>query len=289
MAARAGAEELTAEVLRRVNAERAAAGLKPLARAPELDLAALRHTEDMARGNFLGHTGSDGSDPVARLRAAGYVPLAWGENVAAGFTSAESVVAAWMKSPGHRANILGNRFTEIGIAVLYRPGTRYGTFWAQVFGARVADPAAAASSGQAANPAVIPAEHTERLLGLINEQRRAAGLAPLSRPRELDEAARRHATDMAARGFFGHFGSDGTTAGERVRAAGYDWRTCSENIAAGFPTPEAVLSSWLASPDHRANLLAPEIRDVGLARVADERSPWGIYWTATFAVRAEAR
>src|SRR5262245_6628791 len=108
--AHARAQELTAEVFRRVNIERAAAGLKPLARAPELDLAARRHTEDMARGDFLSHTGSDGSSPATRIRAAGYPALTSGENAAAGYSTAESVVAGWMQSPAHRANILGAAF-----------------------------------------------------------------------------------------------------------------------------------------------------------------------------------
>jgi uncharacterized protein YkwD len=286
-AARAGAEEWSAEVLRHVNEERAAVGLGPLARAPELDLAALRHVSDMARGDFLSHTGSDGSSSATRVRETGYPALTCGENVAAGYPTAESVMAGWMRSPPHRANILNARFTEIGIAVVYRPGTRYGTYWTQVFGARARlIPAGTPGNVNPTDPTAAAAEPTDRLLGLVNEQRRANRLAALSREPELDEAARRHARDMAGNGFFGYLGSDGSAAGDRIRAAGYLWTTHAENIAAGFPLPEAVLAAWMASPGQRENLLNPAFRDVGVALVADERSPWGIYWTMTFGTRA---
>jgi uncharacterized protein YkwD len=74
------------------------------------------------------HTGSNGSDAGDRIRAAGYQPSTWGENVAAGYTSASSVVAGWMGSSGHRANILNPAFTEIGVAsATAADGTRYWT------------------------------------------------------------------------------------------------------------------------------------------------------------------
>jgi hypothetical protein len=124
----AGAQD-AGQVLALVNEQRAIAGLAPLARVAELDAAALRHSKDMAEGDFMSHTGSDGSNPGQRITASGYRWTSYGENVAVGFPSAESVVAAWMQSPGHRANILGAGFRHLGAAVVSRSDRRFGTYW----------------------------------------------------------------------------------------------------------------------------------------------------------------
>lgn len=134
---RAHAQDPTAEVLRLVNQARVRHGLAPIARAAELDVAAERHSRDMAINGFFSHTGSDGSNAGQRANAAGYFWYAWGENIAAGFPTAAAVMEAWMNSPGHRANILQPIFQEIGIAVVQQAGSRYGVYWTQVFGARV--------------------------------------------------------------------------------------------------------------------------------------------------------
>lgn len=74
------------------------------------------------------HTGSNGSSAGDRIRANGGSFRTWGENVAAGFGSANGVVNGWMNSSGHRANILNPAFTQIGVAVSYAAdGTPYWT------------------------------------------------------------------------------------------------------------------------------------------------------------------
>jgi uncharacterized protein YkwD len=124
------------EVFLRVNQIRQSAGLQLLARNRALDLAAQFHAEDMARNNFMSHSGSNGSNPAARIRAAGYPWINWGENVAVGYSSPSAVMNAWMNSPGHRANILNPNVREIGIGIAQAPGTRWGFFWCQDFGTR---------------------------------------------------------------------------------------------------------------------------------------------------------
>ena len=110
-----------------VNAERAAAGLRPVTGNAKVTAAAQAHANDQAAMGAMSHTGSDGSNAGIRLERQGFVWTAWGENVAAGFTSAPSVMAAWMNSPGHRATILGN-YQYMGIAVAQSAnGTMYWT------------------------------------------------------------------------------------------------------------------------------------------------------------------
>ncbi|MGZ8246377.1 CAP domain-containing protein [Methylomagnum sp.] len=101
----------------------------PVAWNTLLEQAAQRHSNDMASRNFFSHTGSDRSSPSQRITAAGYVWGAMGENIAAGYPSVQTVVAGWLKSPGHCANIMNSRFKDIGLARAVNTSSRYGTYW----------------------------------------------------------------------------------------------------------------------------------------------------------------
>ncbi|MEU4608537.1 CAP domain-containing protein [Kribbella sp. NPDC023972] len=124
------------EVLNYTNQIREHQGCGPLRLDSALVEAAGRHASDMVRRHYMDHTNPDGQDPGDRMAAAGYRGSGWGENIAAGYESAQEVVAAWMKSEGHRKNILNCRFTSIGIG--YDPGQVKSDWgpgsWVQDFG-----------------------------------------------------------------------------------------------------------------------------------------------------------
>jgi uncharacterized protein YkwD len=106
----------------------------PLTSHRDLNDAAARHARDMARKKYFDHRGSDGSQPKDRVIRAGYQPRLTGENIAYGPVSAEEVVAGWLASPGHCANIMDSRFQQIGIGL--SSGSKRGQiYWVQVFGA----------------------------------------------------------------------------------------------------------------------------------------------------------
>lgn len=120
-------------VISLTNQERAAAGLAPLNANSALHAAAQRESNDMAANTTMSHTGSDGSTVATRASAAGYSWHAIGENLAVGYTSASGVMAGWMNSAGHRANILNAVYQDIGVAVATGPdGKKY---WTMVVGA----------------------------------------------------------------------------------------------------------------------------------------------------------
>lgn len=128
--------ELVAGVVQLSNAERAKVGAPPLLPNDQLMKAAQDYAAVLAPGPCFEHT----CQPVPALRdrvaAASYSnPVRIGENIAAGDTTAASVVAGWMGSPGHRANILNPEFREIGVGVLMGAG-EFGIYWVQVFGTR---------------------------------------------------------------------------------------------------------------------------------------------------------
>jgi uncharacterized protein YkwD len=105
----------------------------PLRDSTTLSLAALEHAQDMAQHQFFQHQGSDGSDPGARATRAHYVWSRVAENIAAGVMSPEEVVAGWLASPGHCANIMQPLVTDMGSGYAIAGDNKFGIYWAQVF------------------------------------------------------------------------------------------------------------------------------------------------------------
>ncbi|MFH8468036.1 CAP domain-containing protein [Streptomyces sp. NPDC017991] len=128
-----GLARTAAQVLALTNAERAAAGLPPLAEDPLLTRAAQEHSADMVARAFYSHTSPDGGEPWHRAAAAGSTRRTIGENIACGQRSPAEVVRGWMDSPGHRANILKPAFTHLGVG--FAGGGSAGTYWTQLLGA----------------------------------------------------------------------------------------------------------------------------------------------------------
>jgi uncharacterized protein YkwD len=109
--------EAGAPGLAALNDARAAAGLPPLSLAPRLTRVAQDHSCDQAVSLKMGHVGSDGADLRKRLDRGGVSGNAWAENVGMGQRTVQEMVAGWIASPGHRANILNPRYGAIGLAV----------------------------------------------------------------------------------------------------------------------------------------------------------------------------
>lgn len=105
-----------AEVMRLTNQARARHGCRAVRHEPRLTIAARRHSADMARRNFFGHTGSDGSDFSTRAKRAGY-PHAMSENIAKGHASAAEVVRAWLDSAPHRRAVLDCAARAVGVGL----------------------------------------------------------------------------------------------------------------------------------------------------------------------------
>ena len=103
-------------LLQAMNEQRERRGLPPLHRNLRLDAAAADRIRDMFEYGYFDHVAPDGTQPFVWVRDRGYRYAAVGENLATGQRAAREVVEQWMRSPGHRANILGN-FEDAGIAI----------------------------------------------------------------------------------------------------------------------------------------------------------------------------
>lgn len=100
------------------NNERAANGLPSLTWNAELSASASAKARHMCANGYWAHTAPDGTTPWTFMNQAHYSYVAAGENLAKDFTDDNTTVAAWMASPGHRANILKTAFSDIGIATI---------------------------------------------------------------------------------------------------------------------------------------------------------------------------
>lgn len=121
--------------LTQINNYRAQHGLPALVLSGTLSNAAEGHSYDMAVLNYFSHTSQDGRTYVDRIREAGYGYNTWlGENIAAGYTTSDTVFNAWRNSPGHNANMLKAEYRAIGIGRHYEAGSQYGWYWTTDFG-----------------------------------------------------------------------------------------------------------------------------------------------------------
>lgn len=143
-----GTTEATRVTLCLVNAERTQRGLGKLRANRKLAKAARRYAHSMVDRGFFAHVSPNGSTPLARIKATGYLRGAsgWsiGENLAWGtgdLATPVSIVRSWMESPGHRENILNKGFREFGMGVaLGAPDDSYdgdiGATYVNAFGSR---------------------------------------------------------------------------------------------------------------------------------------------------------
>lgn len=108
--------------------EQAQPAVPPLELEARLTAAAQGHSEDMFDNSFMGHGGSNGSNFIQRAERSGYRWTLLAENVAVGYTEPTAVMAGWLQSPGHCANIMMAGIIELGVGL-------EGTYWTQMFGA----------------------------------------------------------------------------------------------------------------------------------------------------------
>jgi uncharacterized protein YkwD len=141
-------------------------------------------------------------------------------------------------------------------------------------------PAVALNPGAAGAPAKnVSAENLA--VQLTNQQRAQHGCSALRVDAALRSAARAHSKDMRVRHYFEHNSPDGRTPWDRIKAAGYS-QPGAENIAMGYATAQAVVTGWMNSPGHRANILNCSLKAIGIGVEYGSGGPW---WTQDFGFR----
>ena len=139
----------------------------------------------------------------------------------------------------------------------------------------------------------------QQVTDLTNEQRQQHGCADaLVLSAQLTAAASAHSQDMALHDLFSHTGSNGSTMVSRALATGYSYSLLAENLAAGASTAEEVMTGWMSSAGHRANILNCDLHELGVgfyAQLDDQANvqlgngqlggPFRYYWTQDFGSR----
>jgi uncharacterized protein YkwD len=159
-------------------------------------------------------------------------------------------------------------------------------------GASQSPSTSARPAAQAPSPATAPdgarlgQSYAAQVMDLVNQVRQANGCGALHLNPAISQAAADHSRDMATAGYFGHDSPAGETPWARMQRDGYN-SPGGENIARGYAEPKDVVAAWLASPDHRANILNCSFRSAGVGYYpapAAGASPDGVgpYWTQDF-------
>jgi uncharacterized protein YkwD len=140
------------------------------------------------------------------------------------------------------------------------------------------------STAPSPSPAQSPtgnAAFEAEVVTIVNQERAKAGCPAVTVDDRLTAAARAHSADMASRNYFSHTTPEGVDFATRITNAGYRWSGAGENIAKGQRTPQEVMTSWMNSDGHKANILTCGYKNLGVGVAAD--SSGTLLWTQDFA------
>lgn len=116
---------------------------------------------------------------------------------------------------------------------------------------------------------------------LVNVERAKHGLAPLTQNWELSRVARYKSQDMKNKGYFSHYSPTYGSPFDMMKKFGFKFYSAGENIAMGQRTPQEVMTAWMNSPGHRANILKADFKEIGVGLARDG----SMYWTQMFMTR----
>ncbi len=126
----------------------------------------------------------------------------------------------------------------------------------------------------------ITDDFDQQMLDLVNKERSKAGANPLKLNDKLDLAADEHTLDQATNNKMSHTGSNGSKFDDRIKGDGYLFSFAAENVAVGQKDPIQVMESWMNSPGHRANILNPNLTEMGVGVAAGQGGK--LFWTQDF-------
>ncbi|HEX9940440.1 MAG TPA: CAP domain-containing protein [Thermoanaerobaculia bacterium] len=270
-------ETIREELLARFNQERTAAGALPLKLAEPLNQVAQENAEEVRVNEGVAVYDERSIPKISRrLRKAGYEAHGWHQAFAAGPDEPAALVA-WIREqyPETFRSLMDPDFQELGIGISEIRGTPLYDF----FLAWRESESFARQTASLVDLALARAD----MLARANAERTAAGLPPLALDPRLNEAAQRHAEDMLLRSYYNHSSPEGNGPSDRVRKSGYTAQLVGENIARGPVTVNEAMDNWLASREHRRNLLNPGFRDLGVGIAVGRNSVgYTVLWVQDF-------
>ena len=145
---------------------------------------------------------------------------------------------------------------------------------------QAAQQAAAEQAAQQQQQQVAQGDYKAQVVAIMNQERANAGVGGISQNASLDAVAQIRAQEIAQS--FSHTRPNGTSCFTVLDEGGIAYMTAGENIAAGYGDPASVMSGWMNSPGHRANILNGSFGQVGIGYYTDPNSGYGTYWVQIF-------
>ncbi|HEY1250584.1 MAG TPA: CAP domain-containing protein [Thermoanaerobaculia bacterium] len=270
-------DPLRRDFLAEINRLRADAGRAPVALSAELTRAAQARADEIAAAGSLDSVGVVGENILARARQHGYNGVSLSQVVAQGDGDPGALIAEWRhQSDAIVKDLEHENHRDLGVGVAWLDSMPLYVLYLGV----TAPDDFARDTQKLRDPARVRRE----LFEAVNREREAHGLAPLRESPQLERAAQGHADDMLARGYYGHASPEHTMVLGRARDAGYVPDTVGENIARGQRSVAEVMQGWMASPEHRKNILNPTFTQAGYG-MALGRTPGGVdevLWVQVF-------
>jgi uncharacterized protein YkwD len=254
-----------------VNAARAQARLSHLTENETLGRVALNYSQRMAGENFYGHVDPQGKQVSDRIAVAGYLAQMSAENIARGQSDPATVVAGWLNSPGHRANIMNPDLREIGAGYAFTSMSPYYHYWTHVF----ATPDASLGRDRNSYPTLVVTQ--------LNQVRQQVGVAPLTLHPALESLARNHLPTLANEKKFRS--AVNGVLNEASRAALKAFSQALALTAAGAATPEDVVAQWAKDDGGRQDgaLRSPSFYAAGVAYTFVPQDNFRHYWLLVLA------
>ena len=251
------------EFLKLINKVRAKAGLSNVQLGDaNHNAAAAERAEELATA--YSYVRPNGQRDFTVFAENGIDDVSVGENYLAGVSTPDSAMNQWMNLDFARERILNADATTVSVG--HYEGGAYGNYWALIF-------------------SYPKNSHTDdfrqKVLDLVNVERAKYGLTPLEMGNaKLTAAAQKRAEEIVT--VNSHTRPDGTKCFTVLKEYGVSDAPTGENAAWGSVSPEEVVEAWMNSEGHRANILNPDARKMGVGYYYNSSSTWGHQWIQIF-------
>lgn len=273
------------QVMDLVNNERKSAGLSPLSLDAKLCKVAQLRSSELAQK--FSHERPNGTQWYTAIDEADIYYHFAGENIAGGYSTAEKVFNGWMNSEAHRKNIMSADFDKIGIGYTYDANTDFKHYWDQLFIDGEADIHYEYDLYSDNDDKTVDLNdgETEKnfandVVRYVNIEREREGLEPVELDSELCRLSHIRANETIE--YFSHDRPNGDPWYMLLREENIKYHIAGENIAAGYPAADRVVTAWMNSDGHRANIMTPGFRKMGLGYVYAPGTVYEHYWDQIF-------
>jgi uncharacterized protein YkwD len=272
-------DALRSEFHSSINAERAREGVSALKLSPELSGLAQQLAEDAARKGESDLAEPSEGQILQRAEKAGYSAKSLAEIFTRSEGSVAEVTAFWRERGGRTwRSLLRREFQDVGVGAAMLDEVPLYVF---LVGVSWEDYAAGRSEEYRDLPRM-----RRQMLARVEAERSRRSLPLLAPSVVLDRVAQAHADDMLRRSYYGHKSPDGETVRERALAGGYPLRFVGENIARGQSTIDEVMDGWMASDEHRPNILSKVFTEAGFGlAIGRNKRGFQVIWVQVFGRR----